>query len=793
MYAQNNTSGIHGKVFGDKHLAAEAANVILLAADSAIIKSAPCDAAGEFSFNTKPGKYLLLITKIGYDQSLTGPYQVIQGQNLQIDDLTLTLHIPVLKEVSITAQRSYIEVKPDRVTLNVQNSIIADGNSVFEILSQSPGVHADSKGSISLIGHSNALVMLNGKPIHLTGQDLVDYLSSLPGNTVKQIELITSPSAKYDAAGAGVINIISRKGTATGTNFSVSGNAGYGKFGKAGGSVAFNSQHDKLNIFGNYSYIYNKTDHVFSVDRMIDFNNVKSDYDVNYNTNYQGPRQTYTLGADFAISKRHTIGVFLSGTLTDNEYTKNNHLAISNNGVLDSTILTKSNLSRGIHNYGYDLNYTGKLDTTGKVLTADVAFGNVGRHSSEYINNYFYNSANGVYRPDLKLQNLSPSTANIWSAKVDYVNPLSKTARLEAGAKYSMVQTNNQLIFGPQEDGIYTSDPNFSSSFKYRENVNSGYINYIGKAGDFGITAGLRVEQTNTMGNGNSITMVSNVAKHYLDWFPQIELSYRIDQKQSLDLSFNRGVDRPSFQAVNPFLYYTDLYDYNKGNPMLLPQYNNRAALSYTYDKYITTLYTSVTTNFFNFVDYIQNDSSKVSQSITQNFGKYSVYGLKFNVPATFTNWWDANFNLDASYQRIQAYPKHGTLDKGTQLFSFFSTQHFKLSETLSAEVAGDYESPTFYGIGMFKSDYWVRAGIAKRVLNNNGRISLDVSDIFDTHRDQSVVNYQNLDMNIYNKSETRVFRLSFTYRFGNVSLKTAARRKTGNEDEQRRVTNSGD
>lgn len=792
MYAQN-VSGIHGKVYGEQHAAAEAANVMLLAADSAIVKSTACDDKGAFSLPVKPGKYLLLITKIGYDQSLTGPYEVKPGEDVSVDDLILNIHVPVLKEVSVTAQRSYVEVKPDRVTLNVSSSINAGGNSIFEILRQAPGVHADSKGGISMIGRANALVMVNGKAVHLSGADLVDYLQSIPANTVKQIELIASPSAKYDAAGAGVINIISKKGTATGTNFSVSGNTGYGKFGKAGGGITFNSHYEKLNVFGNYSYNYDKTNHIFLTDRKINYNGLQSDYNVDYNTVYQGPKQAFSLGADFAISKQHTIGVSFGGNLIDNNYTKNNHLKISNAGVLDSTIYTRSKLSRGLSNYDYDINYTGKLDTLGEMLLADVAFSDIDRRSSEYIDNYFYNSANIMYRPDLKLQNLSPASANIWSAKVDYVNPLSKTSRLEAGIKYSLVKTNNQLVFGPQVNGVYESSPAFSSSFKYSENVNSGYVNYIGKTEKLGITAGLRIEQTNTMGSGNATMMRSYVAKHYLDWFPQVELNYQINKKHSLDLSFNRGIDRPSFRAVNPFLYYADLYDYKQGNPNLLPQYNNRVALSHIYDKYMTTLYASVTTNFYGFLDYVQNDSTKVSRSLTQNFGKYSVYGIKFYVPVTYTKWWDADFNLDASYQRIQAYPRYGTLNKGTQWISFASTQRFKFTETLSAEVAWDYESPTFYGIGQFKADYWVRAGLAKRVLNNNGRIGFDVSDIFNTHRDWSAINYQNLHMTVYDKIETRVFRLSFTYRFGNVSLKTAARHKASNEDEQRRATSSGD
>lgn len=791
MYAQNE-SGIHGKVYGENKQPAEAANVILLAAaDSSIVKSTICDDNGEYHLAVKPGKYLLLISRLRYDQSLTGPYIINDGDDLSAGDVVLVLHTPLLKEVTVTAQRQYIDVRPDKVVLNL-NSLSSDGRSAFDILrEQAPGVHADTKGNLSLIGHANALVTVDGKQVRLSGQDLVDYLQSLPGNTIKQIELITSPSAKYDAAGAGIINIVSKRGTAEGTNFAVSSTAGYGTYGKAGAGINFNSQHKNLNVFGNYNFNYDKTDHVFLTNRDINYKGVVSDYDVRYNTVYQGSKQNYSVGADYAISKKHTIGILVEGVITNNNYSKNNHLNMSNDGVLDSTISTKSRLHRRLSNSSYDVNYVGKLDTNGRMLSADLVYNDIERDVAEYIDNYFNNSSGLAYRPMLSLQNLSPADTHIWSAKVDYVHPLSKTSRLEAGVKYSLTESNNQLIFGPEVDGVYQSSPRFSSTFDYKENVNSGYINYAGKLNNFSITAGLRLEQTNTSGHGNSALMNSDVEKHYLSWIPRADVGYRIDDKQSLDLNFSRSISRPDFAVVNPFLSFADLYDYNQGNPNIAPAYTNYLSLSHTYGKYMTTLYASVTNNFYDFTGYLLNDSSKVSRSVKQNFGKLSVYGIRFYVPIAFTNWWESDNNIDASYQRTVAYPKFGNLNKGTQWISFVSTQRFKLSETFTADIGGRYDSPAFYGIGQFKADYYVRAGLSKRILHNNGTLTFNASDIFNTHRDWSNISYQNLHMTVYDKIETRRFYLTFTYRFGNVTLKSAAKHRTGNEDEQKRATGS--
>jgi len=288
--------------------------------------------------------------------------------------------------------------------------------------------------------------------------------------------------------------------------------------------------------------------------------------------------------------------------------------------------------------------------------------------------------------------------------------------------------------------------------------------------------------------------MNSEVKRNYLDWFPQVHLNYKLNDKHTFDLSFNRGIDRPQYENINPFLNFTDLYDYKQGNPNLLPQYSNRIQLSHTFNKrYLTTLYGIVTSNFYDFPSYRQNDSSKVSRTVTQNFGKYSRYGIRFNVPVYFTDWWDADFNLDASYERIKAYPQYGNLNKGTQALSFFSMQRFTLPDNFTAEAFGSYEAPTFYGIYQFKADYYVGANVSKQILNKNGTIAFSVSDIFNTHRDRSTVNYQNLNMTVYDKIETRLFKLTFTYRFGNVSLKSITKHSAGNEEEQKRATSPGE
>jgi hypothetical protein len=272
-FGQNSPSVIKGRVFLENKLPAESSTVILLAADSSILTSTVCDEQGAYQFIVEEGKYLLLASRIGYIQSFSGLYTVSKQGDINASDIILIKSVPELKEVSITARRAYVEVKPGRVVLNVQNSIVAEGNSVYDLLRQAPGVHAGSQGSISIMGRQNAVILIDGKQVNLSGENLATMLQSLQSSTVHQIELISNPSARYEAGGPGVINIMLKKGSNAGTNGTFTVGGGYGKFYKANAGVMINNRMGNVNIFGNYNFSANKTFHTFTTDRIIDYNN----------------------------------------------------------------------------------------------------------------------------------------------------------------------------------------------------------------------------------------------------------------------------------------------------------------------------------------------------------------------------------------------------------------------------------------------------------------------------------------------------------------------------------------
>jgi outer membrane receptor protein involved in Fe transport len=778
---------LEGKIKAENGSPADAATVVLLKSqDSSIVTSAVADGKGAFHFAGLPaGGYILLISKAGYQKIYAGPYSVKTGQAFTAQ-ITLKQLVQNLNEVSVTSTRPDIEAQPGKLIINVQNNLLAQGNSAYDILRQSPGVRVDNSNNISVIGRQNALILINGKPTNLSGEDLAGMLRGMQANTIDRIELITGGSAKYDASGGGIVNIILKKGQNTGFNGTFTAAAGYGKYYTGNTGIVFNDRTDKFNIFGHYNYSADKTFHDFTNDRIINFDNITSGYNTNYNSVQKHNVNAFGIGMDYYLSRTQTIGFLVNGFITDVSIAKNNPLEIYNQSVLDSTIVANSDVSRHTSQINYNLNYNDKLDKAGKTLSADVNYTTYNRSSAEYITDNFFDASGNTYRDPLQLQNLSPSNIKIWYAEAAFTDPLSKTSKLEAGLKYSNVTSNNDLIFGPLVNGVYQSDPNFTNHFIYTENVNAAYLNYENRFNKFNLTAALRAEQT--IAKGNSATSGQVVNNNYTDLFPNVLLTYSYDDKNDFSLGYNRGIRRPEYEQLNPFLYYVDPYDYTAGNPNLKPQYTNSIELSYHYAKtFLITLYSSIVGNAYEFPFYEQNDVSRVNINTNVNLGTVYNYGVRFFAPVVFTNWWNADFSVDAAYERYVSYPVNGSLDKGAQDITLTNNQYFIISPTILVEIYGWYESPNFYGVNQFKAEYHVDAGISKRLFNKRGSLKLSATDIFNTWHDRSYTNYQNLNMTGTDKIETQVVKLTFTYRFGKTSVKSSPH-LTGNEEEQNRI-----
>ncbi len=481
--AQTKSTGIKvsGLLLDAQGKPMEYATVSLLRAkDSSIVKGTLSTDAGAYAFDhVNTGTYVIKATAIGYNKAVTASFNVT-NVNITVPNLTVTDNSKSLQTVNITTTKPLIERKADRMVMNVENSILAAGNSAMEILERAPGVTIDKDDNISLKGKQGVTVMINDKLTYLSSTQLATLLRSTDGTTIESIELITNPSAKYDASGnSGIINIKLKKNKNAGTNGSVTLGTGMGYYFKDNTSVTLNHKEGNLNVFGNFSRNDNQRGRVIGIDRKVVDANGQATYfsqstfmpQINHNNSYR-------FGADYDLSSKNTIGFIVNGYFNkENDFnTTPTHIG-STPAALDSLQRTTSTFRQSYNDFAANLNDRYQISKSGQVLTADLDYSKFTNTNNAQYQTDFYLPDGSVQHPSTFLRNQSPSTINIRTAKVDYTYPINKTLKFESGLKYSDVKTDNDLEAQKLAGSSYINDTSRTNRFVYDEKIAAGYIN----------------------------------------------------------------------------------------------------------------------------------------------------------------------------------------------------------------------------------------------------------------------------------------------------------------------------
>lgn len=788
LFAQTNSSAIQGKILADSTIPADRATVVLLKSrDSSIVQSTISDKTGVFNFSRlQAGSYLVFITKLNYGKSYSGPYQVNQGNNLDIGTISIKQAANQLSEVSITGKKDFVEVRADKTVLNVDQNIMASGASLYDVLSSSPGVKVIND-DILYRGGQKALIAIDGKPILLTGEELTSFLKNYQSSSISKIELIDNPGGKYDAsAGGGMINIVLKRNKEMGYNTSLVESAAVGDKYKFNTGINYTLRTSKLNLYASYNYSNNSIPHTIKTDRLINTGTELDDFNLNYYANIKSRNNSFSLGADYQLSSRQTIGFLINGYDNNSTLYKTNTTAIATNGQLDSSIYTHSTVNRDMYDLNYNLNYKINLDKDGKsVLSADGNYSDYHRSSNESLENDFFNAAGQTASDPLFYTDGSPSHITISSKNIDFSRVLSKNTSIGAGLKNNQVNSNNMINFDQKVNGKYKPDSSLTDHFIYHERINAAYIDFKTKFDKTSLYLTLRGEQTNS--SAQSITNNKPVDSSYFNLFPTVQLSQELSKNNQLTFLYSRNITRPNYQDLNPFIGYVDQYYYSTGNPYLKPEYINTYRLSdFILNKYKVALEMIQTDDFFATV-YQQNNVTKVYTTIKDNIGTRYQYRAVFNVPVDITNWWNVNADLIAFLEKY-TYTSDNGAKVSTNGIQLTLNQTFKLTPKLSVQANGYYESPTYFVISQYKPLYIADAGLSYSILKNKGSIKLTASDIFNSNTNRYHTNYTNLDLTAQDRLGTRFIGLTFNYRFGNSSVKPT---HTGTNPEQRRLGSS--
>ncbi|MES2275684.1 MAG: outer membrane beta-barrel family protein [Bacteroidota bacterium] len=783
---------ITGTIVNEQNKPVEFATVSLLRAkDSAVVKGALGNDAGLYTLNrVAPGNYIIKTTMVGYNRGLSKPFAITPATvDFKAPAITMQASTKTLSTVNVQSTRPLIERKLDRLVMNVENSVLAAGNSAMEILERAPGVSIDKDDNISLNGKGGVTVMINDKLTYLSAAQLATMLRATDGSNIQSVEIITNPSAKYDASGnSGIINIKLKKNRQVGTNGSVTLGAGYGKYGKDNESLNLNHKEGKLNAYGNFNHNDNKRMNDLNINRVVDSAGTLTYFKQHTGMLSHQHNNSYLLGADYDLTDKHTIGFVLNGYNTRRIDDNDN---INQIGSLLNTTnsyqTTNSELVQTSKNFALNLNDRLQLDTLGQALAIDLDYSKFNNNSNAFYNTFFYTAAGAQQKPQLNLRNQTPSSITIKTAKADYTYPLSKTLKLETGVKFSDVKTDNDLQAQIKDaSGSFINDTSRTNHFIYQEKIDAGYINLGKTYKNSSVQLGVRAEYTSSLGdliNGNQV-----VGKRYLDFFPSVFINHTLSAKHDIGVSYSRRIDRPSYDNLNPFIYYLDQYTYQKGNPFLTPQYTNSFEFHYTYNKSINvTLGYSHTTDIITQI-ILTDPIKKASFQTNLNLQQQNAYSANIDAPYTIAKWWTGNANLNAYYLGIKSNGLlGGNLNDGQFAYQARATQTLTPIKGYRFEVTSVYRSSQTNGIFKMKPQYATDAGVSHPFANKKANLKLSMSDIFNTRDNRINSMYQTVNISVRQKSETRVTRLTFTYNFGNNKIKIR-QHKTGANDESNRA-----
>ena len=769
------------------------------ASDSAVVKLAVSKENGAYSFSgIKEGNYRVSASHIGYKTSFSEIF-TFSGSDVNAPELKLSKQTESLGNVTVVASKPIVEVKADKTILNVEGTINAVGSNALELLRKSPGVMLDKDENISLAGKNGVQVYIDNRPSPLTGADLATYLKTLQSSQIEAIELITNPSAKYDAAGnAGIINIRLKKNKSFGANGSVNAGWNIGTYAKYNAGASLNYRNKKVNIFSNYSFNYGPNQNSMTIYRTV----LDSLFDQHGNFRMVGNAHNFKVGTDYFIDKKSTLGIIVNGTIANPSVTNYSRTAISNTttNTVDRILVADNRSEMKRNNSNVNLNYSYN-DPKGTSLTvnADQGYYNLG--NDQFQPNYYYDPTGQINLSSSIYRMLSPAEINIHSIKADYETPFKK-GKLGIGGKSAWVETDNNFQRFNIDGANQELDKDRSNDFIYKENINAGYVNYNRQYKKFMIQAGLRVENTTSEGRSNGlkydgsgyVPSVSTFKRTYTNLFPSAAITFNKNPMKQWSFSYSRRIDRPAYQDLNPFEFKLDEYTFQKGNINLRPQYTNSFGVTHTY-KYklnVTLNYSHVKDMFTQLIDTAEKSKAFISK---KNLATQDITSLTISYPFQYKSY-SLFTNISSNYSIYNADFGNGRkVDLDAFGFNFFAQNSLKFGKkkNWTGEISGFYNAPTIYQ-GSFKGKafYSVDAGLQKQVLNGKATIKASVSDVFRTMRFRATSDFAGQATRVAARWESRQFKLNFNLRFGNNGVKPARQRSGGAEDELKRTQGGG-
>jgi hypothetical protein len=749
---------------------------------------------GDFQFAhafERNQEYTLKISSIGYAVLTTKFRSLSLGSNQQeLGKLKLMPKARNLSAVKITGSEKLIEMDGSNIVFNVSKSISAQGSNALEVLGRAPGVAVGSDNTISLNGKAGAAILIDGKQTYLSGREIAELLKTMSSSDIRSIEIINSPSAKYDAAGtAGIINVRTIKSLVQGFSAGITTGLSYGVYLRNNQDLSLSFRKNRLTLYGNYSHFLGNYSYLYGADRVQEGRYYHSFTDDIDKRNRMGSR----LGADFAIDKKQTIGILFNGNfifgggITDTK----TEIGVAPNGNV-AQVLTAINdyYQQKTQRYNVNVNYKYE-DTLGRIVTVDADYGDFRKRAGNLQSNT-YTAPNNAVLSDNLYRSLNGIDIGLKAIKIDYTTKLWK-GKLETGAKYSSVAAANDSRFLEVQPNTERLDPSRSNKFAYDEEIASTYVNYKKDLGKWQLQGGLRMEHAQSTGKLDQLSAIAGnkqaIRRDDTHFFPYLALNVKPSATNSFSLSYSRRIDRPAYQNLNPFIYLLDELSYWQGNPFLKPQLSHRVLLQYAH-KSATIVGLSYTyTDQFSVEVTDTVDQTKIVM-VPRNLGVQQHLALTLTQTLAPYKWWNITFNgtFFGLYNQID-FGSNRKLALKQAAGRLSLQQTFKLPYGLSGEVMGFYNSRRLLGANQFaNATSQLDLGLQRNFLANKATLRLVFIDIYKGSKANSVQTVDGLYLHNYSYFETRQVKLNFSYRFATGNTKGPRNSSSALENENGRI-----
>lgn len=721
------------------------------------------DDNGNFTIKQIPeGENIVEIQFIGYKTEIKNISITRLNSRIDLGTIALKEEASKLDEVTVIAETSTMTQKIDRKVINVGKDLTSAGTTASELLNNVQSVSVDSQtGNISLRGNENVRVLVDGKPTNI---ETAQLLKQIPSTSIKSVELITNPSAKYNPEGmSGIINIVLHKNANMGFNGSVNSGLTRGENIRFNGSLDMNLKTGKVNFFANYGLNDGKSENYGKVTRT-DNNSIQDFFFLDNSSSH-----LLKMGADVYLNDKNTLSFYT--IQNKSEATFNGNTLVTYNNTIDSNspMLVEGDTNSETYNFNYLLDFEKK----GHNLEFEANFSN-----SDSPEKASYSEILNLGNLYLNYNDVVENDRNSTLLNIDYTNPISENSKLELGAEVRKNDTKNSRVTTQQDVD--------NSSFKYDRSIYSGYVNFNHKFDKLSMQLGARFEQYEVDGTFAKGTQTANYSDEIFSVYPSAFFTYNPSEKNQYQLSYSRRVDRPSIGQVNPIREWSTPQITSVGNPNLKPQFTNSFELNYTrqYEKgsfTFGTFYRRVNDNITRILNKDPLDENNVEISYS-NYESNNRYGVELSSNHKLVNWWRVNASFDLYAQKESGVANGEQLEVINNTLNFRVSNNFKASKNLRFQLFAMYrgggESIQFNIDPM----WMINTGASLNVLKGKGTVSLRVNDIFEGMK----FKFESENPYPFNGQfnwESRTAYIGFMYRFGGGKNKAKNRKSRDNNE----------